>query len=197
MTGTNTRQPTSPQGNQWLKPYYFSRAAFSAVWVLAALTVGKSMPGAAAALLLVYPAWDAAANFVDARRNGGLQKNLPQSLNMVASGVTAAGVAIALGIGMNAVLGVFGVWAVLSGLFQLATGVRRWKYNGAQWAMIASGAQSALAGAFFVRQASGPTVPGIADVAPYAAFGAFYFFLSALWLAVSDMRRRKAASIQA
>lgn len=196
MTDTNA-QPTPPQGNDWLKPYYFSRAAFSAVWVLAALTVGKSMPAVAAALLLVYPAWDAAANFIDARRHGGLRRNLPQSLNMVASAVTAAGVAITLGISMNAVLGVFGVWAVLSGLFQLATGVRRWKYAGAQWAMILSGAQSALAGAFFVKQATAAAVPGIAVVAPYVAFGAFYFLLSALWLTVSDMRRRKAAAIQA
>jgi len=196
MTDTNTQQLTSPQANQWLKPYYFSRAAFSAVWVLAALTFGKSMPGLAAALLLVYPAWDAAANFVDARRHGGLQRNPPQFLNMIVSGVTAAGVAIALGMSMNAVLGVFGVWAVLSGLFQLATGVRRWKYAGAQWAMILSGAQSALAGAFFVRQANAATAPSITDVAPYAAFGAFYFFLSAIWLTVSDMRRRKAAPIQ-
>jgi uncharacterized membrane protein HdeD (DUF308 family) len=195
MTHTNA-QPISPQGNEWLKPYYFSRAAFSVIWVLAAFTVGKSMPGAAAALLLVYPAWDAAANFVDARRHGGLRRNIPQSLNMIASAVTAAGVAIALGISMNAVLGVFGVWAVLSGLFQLATGVRRWKYAGAQWAMILSGAQSALAGAFFVNQATAPTVPSITDIAPYAAFGAFYFLLSALWLTVSDMRRRKAAAIQ-
>jgi uncharacterized membrane protein HdeD (DUF308 family) len=196
MTHTNA-QPISPQGNEWLKPYYFSRAAFSVIWVLAAFTVGKSMPGAAAALLLVYPAWDAAANFVDARRHGGLRRNIPQSLNMIASAVTAAGVAIALGISMNAVLGVFGVWAVLSGLFQLATGVRRWKYAGAQWAMILSGAQSALAGAFFVKQATAPAVPSIAVVAPYAAFGAFYFLLSAIWLTVSDMRRRKAAAIQA
>jgi uncharacterized membrane protein HdeD (DUF308 family) len=195
MTDINT-QSTPPQGNDWLKPYYFSRAAFSIVWVVAAFTVGKNMPGIAAALLLVYPAWDAAANFVDARRHGGLQRNLPQALNMIASAVTAAGVAIALGISMNAVLGVFGVWAVLSGLFQLATGVRRWKYAGAQWAMILSGAQSALAGAFFVKQATASAVPSITVVAPYAAFGAFYFLLSALWLTVSDMRRRKAAAKQ-
>ncbi|SFU85345.1 Short repeat of unknown function [Polaromonas sp. YR568] len=195
MTSTSA-QPIPAQGNAWLKPYYFSRAAFSAVWVLTAFTVGQSMPGVAAALLLVYPAWDAAANFVDARRHGGLQRNFPQSLNMIASAVTAVAVAIALGISMNAVLGVFGVWAVLSGLFQLATGVRRWKYAGAQWAMILSGAQSALAGAFFVKQAYAAAVPSITVVAPYAAFGAFYFLLSALWLTVSDMRRRKAAAVQ-
>lgn len=195
MTHTSA-QPIPAQGNDWLKPYYFSRAVFSIVWVLAALTVGKSMPGVTAALLLLYPAWDAAANFVDARRHGGLQRNLPQSLNMVASAATAAGVAITLGISMNAVLGVFGVWAVLSGLFQLATGVRRRKYAGAQWAMILSGAQSALAGAFFVKQATAATVPSITTIAPYAAFGAFYFLLSALWLTVSDMRRRKASDLQ-
>lgn len=63
--------------------------------------------------------------------------------------------------------------------------------------MILSGAQSALAGAFFVKQATAATVPGIAVVAPYAAFGAFYFLLSALWLTVSDMRRRKALDLQA
>lgn len=191
MTQNHTPQPASPPVNPWLKPYYFSRAAFSALWVLAAVTFGNSMPGVAAALLLAYPAWDAAANFVDARRHGGLRRNPPQALNLMASALTTAAVAIALGIGMNAVLGVFGVWAVLSGLFQLATGVRRWKDSGAQWAMILSGAQSALAGAFFVKQAAAPTVPGILAVAPYAAFGAFYFFVSACSLAVSDMRRAK------
>lgn len=33
-------------------------------------------------------------------------------------------------------------------------------------------------------------MPGIADVAPYAAFGAFYFLVSAIWLTVADARRR-------
>jgi hypothetical protein len=33
MTDINHHPLPSPQGNQWLKPYYFSRAAFSAVWV--------------------------------------------------------------------------------------------------------------------------------------------------------------------
>jgi len=83
---------------------------------------------------------------------------------------------------MNAVLGVFGAWAILAGLLQLATGVQRWKSFGAQWAMILSGAQSALAGGFFISRSLGNAVPGIADIAPYAAFGAFYFAASALWL---------------
>jgi uncharacterized membrane protein HdeD (DUF308 family) len=195
MSDTNRNQSALPQGNQWLKPYYFSRAAFSVVWVGLAFTVGKSMPGIAALLLFAYPIWDAAANLVDARRNGGLKRNPTQLLNAVVSGVTAVAVAIALGISMNAVLGVFGVWAILSGIFQLATAARRWKSYGAQWAMILSGAQSALAGVIFINQASGPKIPSIADIAPYAAFGAFYFLVSAVWLTVSDVRRRKAALI--
>jgi uncharacterized membrane protein HdeD (DUF308 family) len=192
MTGATTNHPTPSLETHWLKPYYFWRAAFSFVWVAAALTVGKSIPVLAALLLLVYPAWDAAANFVDAQRNGGLKRNRTQALNMIVSGATAAAVAIALGMSMNAVLGVFGFWAILAGGFQLATGVRRWKSYGAQWAMILSGAQSVLAGAFFIKQANGTEAPSITDIAPYAAFGAFYFLVSALWLTLSDLRRRKA-----
>jgi uncharacterized membrane protein HdeD (DUF308 family) len=191
MSDMTINQATLPAGNKWLKSYYFTRAAVSVVWVAAAFTVGKSMPVVAGVLLLVYPAWDAAANLVDAQRNGGLKRNLTQALNTVVSAITTVAVAIALGMSMNAVLCVFGVWAALSGLLQLATGIRRWKSYGAQWAMILSGAQSVLAGIFFFKQANAPEAPSITDIAPYAAFGAFYFLVSAIWLTVSDARRRK------
>lgn len=186
---------TLPPGNQWLKPYYLARAAFSLVWVAAAFTLGRSDFAISAALLVAYPIWDAAANFVDAMRHGGMKKNATQALNVVVSAVTAAAIAIALGTSMNAVLAVFGVWAGFAGLFQLATALRRWKGHGAQWAMILSGAQSALAGVLFVKEASGLKVPGITDIAPYAAFGAFYFLVSAVLLTVSDVRRHKAVFI--
>jgi uncharacterized membrane protein HdeD (DUF308 family) len=190
---TNISEPISTQGNHWLKPYYYTRAAFSVAWVIAAFTAGKNIPAVAALLLLGYPLWDAAANLVDAQRNGGLRQNPTQMLNVGVSVLTTAAVAIALGMSMNAVLGVFGVWAALAGIFQLATGMRRWKSYGAQWAMILSGAQSALAGVFFIGQASGSKVPSITDIAPYAAFGAFYFLISAIWLTLSDARRLKTA----
>ncbi len=77
----------------------------------------------------------------------------------------------------------------VAGLSQLATGVRRWRSYGAQWAMILSGAQSALAGTHFAQLASGPETPDITAIAPYAAFGAFYFFVSAVWLLVATRRR--------
>nr|WP_228768854.1 DUF308 domain-containing protein [Mycolicibacterium malmesburyense]CRL74109.1 integral membrane protein [Mycolicibacterium malmesburyense] len=71
----------------------------------------------------------------------------------------ALAVAVGLAVSMNAVLGVFGVWATLSGPLQLATGVRRWKHVGAQWAMILSDTQAAVVGAMFLGEAAGPATP--------------------------------------
>lgn len=56
--------------------------------------------------------------------------------------------------------------------------------------MVLSGAQSALAGGFFIKQAIGAAAPDITDIAPYAAFGAFYFLVSAAWLSVTQARKR-------
>ena len=173
-----------------LKLYYFIRTAFSAVWVVAALTVGQYSPTIAAILLVAYPAWDAAANYLDASRSGGLMQNRTQAINVVVSVATTLAVIAALQTNTSWVLAVFGTWAIFSGLLQLGTAVRRWKSYGAQWIMILSGGQSALAGAFFILQSRMPTMPSISTVAGYAAFGAVYFAISAVWLSVSDLRRK-------
>ncbi len=175
----------------WLQQYYFVRAGFAAIWVIAALTFAQRSAGASAALLICYPAWDALCNFVDSKRSGGLSTNGTQLLNFIASLAVACATALALP-DMHKVLGIFGAWAILSGLLQLATGLRRWKAYGAQWAMILSGAQSALAGGFFIHQAGMPAVPTISTVAGYAGFGAFYFLVSALSLCVVAWRRQRA-----
>ena len=180
-------------GPDWLKTYYYLRFAVSAIWVALAFTVAKAMPPLAAVMLVAYPAWDALANYLDASRSGGLTRNKSQMLNFVVSIVTAVAVAATLSHGMHAVLQIFGLWAVLSGLFQLLTGVRRWKSYGAQWAMILSGAQSGLAGAHMLSKAAGIAPVSIADIAPYAAFGAFYFLISAVSLTISGARRRSKA----
>lgn len=179
-------------GDDWLKHYYFSRAVFSILWVAAALTAGRQSFPVAAVLLVIYPAWDAAANYVDAIRNGGLANNRSQAINIGVSSVMTVAVVIALTIGMNWVLGAFGLWAIFSGLSQLGTAVRRWKTRGGQWAMVLSGGQSALAGAIFIAQALKPVEPSIANVAGYAGFGAFYFLVSAIWLTVGRMRQKAA-----
>jgi uncharacterized membrane protein HdeD (DUF308 family) len=175
----------------WLKRYYFIRFAFSIAWVLIAFSVAKNVPALAAIMLVGYPAWDALANFMDAQRSGGLARNKSQMLNFGFSILTAIAVAVALGSNMTSVLIVFGVWAGFSGIFQLATAIGRWKTSGAQWAMILSGAQSALAGAFMVKMAQGPEPVGIANIAPYAAFGAFYFAVSAISLVIADARKNR------
>ncbi|MEE4453376.1 DUF308 domain-containing protein [Novosphingobium resinovorum] len=179
----------------WLKTYYFLRFAISAIWVALAFTVAKALPPLAAVMLVAYPAWDALANYLDASRSGGLARNMSQLLNLVVSVLTAIAVATTISHGMHAVLQIFGVWAVLSGLFQLITGVRRWKSYGAQWAMILSGAQSGLAGAHMLSKAAGTAPVSIADIAPYAAFGAFYFLISAVSLTVSDALLRSRAPV--
>lgn len=138
---------------------------------------------------MLYPAWDAAANFADGLRSGGLAQNRTQALNVLVSLATAVAVLIALQMSMNNVLGVFGAWAILSGLLQLGTAIRRWSSFGAQWAMVLSGGQSALAGGLFIFQATTPMSPTIANVAGYAAVGAIYFLVSAIWLAVTAWRR--------
>ncbi|MCR6670609.1 DUF308 domain-containing protein [Devosia ginsengisoli] len=174
--------------NGWLKSYYLCRAAFSAVWVVAALTLGQQYSVLGAILLVIYPLWDAAANYADAFRNGGLAGNRIQAINVFVSSATTLAVIAALQMGLSAVLAVFGVWAILAGLLQLATAIRRWK-AGAQWAMVLSGGQSALAGAFFVFQAQ-QAVPAVLPViAGYAGFGAVYFLVSALWLIVRQSKR--------
>lgn len=186
-----TAAPARNGQEQWLKTYYFTRAGFSILWVLAAVNAGADS-ATSALLLLAYPAWDALANLVDARRSGGLDANRTQFLNVLASAAVTAAVALWLH-DMHRVLAVFGVWAVLSGVLQLATGWRRRKAAGAQWAMLLSGAQSALAGGFFMVQAGGAAEPSAASVAGYAGFGAFYFLVSAL---VLSFRMRRKASVQ-
>ncbi len=184
---TNFGARAESTGN--LARYYLVRAIVAAVWVVAAVAIGRSNATAAALLLVSYPAWDALANWFDARGSGGLGTNLTQAFNVAVSLVAAIAVAVALQSSMNAVLAVFGIWASAAGLAQLLTGVRRWRRFGAQWAMILSGAQSTLAGVFFVTQAGLARIPTIVDVAPYAAFGAFYFLVSAVVLMFANRRR--------
>lgn len=184
-------QVQSPAQQNWLRSYYFTRAFFSIAWVVTAIVSGGQST-LAAVLVVIYPAWDALANLADARSNGGLRANPSQALNVVVSTILTVIVIVALSRDTYAVLAVYGVWAILSGLLQLYTGVRRWRSYGAQWPMVLSGAQSALAGGFMIKQSLGVVAPTVLDIAPYASFGAFYFLLSAVWLTLAARRRTKA-----
>jgi hypothetical protein len=182
MTTTITISDAAVPGQSspaWLKRYYGARALFSVIWVALAFTIGKAQPPVGLALLILYPAWDCLANYVDAARNGGLRANPSQLLNVVVSAIIALAVAVAVSRDIHAAIGVIGVWATLTGILQLATGVRRWRGTSAQWPQILSGAQSCLGGTHFVIQAIHPaSVVSVATIAPYAAFGALYFAIS-------------------
>jgi uncharacterized membrane protein HdeD (DUF308 family) len=157
--------------------------------VVLAFFIGTHATAGVAVLLVIYPAWDAFANFIDMSRSGGAGKNRTQAVNIAVSAVTTVAVFLAVSVGAPPALEIFGVWAILSGLLQLATAIRRWKDLGAQWAMILSGAQSALAGAFFISQTGGSMPPAILKIAGYATVGAAYFLISAVWLHVKHSRR--------
>lgn len=191
----NTATTPARQTAGGLMRYYFLRAGIAVAWVVAAFTIGATNTVASGILLVLYPAWDALANVRDAHANGGFRANASQTLNVAISAIIALAVAVALRIDMYLVLGLFGAWAILSGLLQLITGIRRWRLYGAQWAMILSGAQSALAGAFFIKQSTGTALPSITTIAPYAAFGAFYFLVSAITLTLKNRRKINAPPI--
>lgn len=183
MTTTATLPASADRSgapSRWLQNYYATRALVSIVWVALASTIGRSEPVAGAILFVAYPVWDGLANLIDARRNGGLRTNPTQALNAGISAVVALAVAIAVTRDVHDAIGAIGVWAALTGLLQLATGIRRWRRASAQWPQILSGAQSTLAAVHFIAKATSPlAVVSVADVAPYAAFGAFYFAVSA------------------
>jgi len=170
---------SSPQRAAWLRKLYFIRAAFSFAWVGLAFTVARQSPAAAVVLLVVYPAWDALANLLDMKMTGGAKANPTQMLNAWISGLVAAVVAISFALGLHVALILFGLWAIVSGVLQLATALRRRKDDRGQWVMMLSGAQSALAGGFFISQ-QGSAMPVAPMIAGYAAVGAVYFLISGL-----------------
>ncbi|MBE9584488.1 hypothetical protein IM792_08525 [Mucilaginibacter sp. JRF] len=164
-----------------LRNLYFTRAAFSIVWVILMAVVGKARTDIAEILLIIYPAWDVVGTFLDMRANPNTSSKTTQFVNAAISTITTIAVIFALQKGVPETLIVFGTWAIGTGLIQLILGIRRKRYLTGQWPMIISGAQSTLAGTSFILLAHDPT-KGITSLAGYAAFGAFYYLLAAFRL---------------
>jgi uncharacterized membrane protein HdeD (DUF308 family) len=160
-----------------LRQLYFTRAAFSITWVILTALFAKSAPGFATVLLIIYPAWDVIATFLDIRANKN-SSHTPQYVNAAISSITTIAVGIAIHKGVPEALMVFGAWAIGTGLIQLILGLRRRKLLGGQWPMIISGGQSMIGGTSFILLAHDPS-KGIVSLAGYAAFGAFYYLLAA------------------
>jgi len=184
---TSTHPSASPASGQaaeragTLRTLYFLRAGFSVAWVILVAALAKNNTTIATALFIIYPAWDAIATYLDIRANLPAADKMPQYINLAISIATTIGVALALQSGIPQALIVFGAWAVITGLIQLILGLRRRRQLGGQWPMIISGGQSMLAGGAFIAMAHAPN-QGITTLAGYAAFGAFYFLLTAIRL---------------
>jgi uncharacterized membrane protein HdeD (DUF308 family) len=101
-------------------------------------------------------------------------------VNIAISSLTAIGLVFAVLSGVPAVLQVWGVWAVVAGIVQLVVALSR-RTLGGQWAMIASGGISVLAGTSFFLQA-GSEGQTLSSVAGYAVLGGIFFLVSALRL---------------
>lgn len=170
-----------------LRSLYFVRATFSVCWAILVVLFAGTSTDVATFLLVIYPAWDVIGTWLDIRANRSGTSKTPQYINMVISIVTTIAVGIALQRGIPETLVVFGFWAILTGLIQLILGVRRRKSFGGQWPMILSGGQSVIGGASFIALAHDPTM-GITSLAGYAAFGAFYYLLSAFRLSKTASR---------
>lgn len=185
MTSTNqsalSLSGDAVQTARSLQKLYFTRAGFSIIWVILVTALAKDNTAIATVLFIVYPAWDALATYFDIQANPPAANKTPQYVNIVISIATTLGVTLALQKGIPQALIVFGAWAILTGLIQLILGLRRRKQLGGQWPMIISGAQSMLAGGAFIAMAHQPN-QGITTLAGYAAFGAFYFLITAFRL---------------
>lgn len=180
-TAKPTITPPAVQTARTLLRLYAVRVIFSLIWVAAMFLVGIPTPGIGMLLLVIYPAWDAVATFIDIQANRGARSQTLQYVNLGISILTTLALALALSSGISAMIVVFGVWALLAGLIQLAVALYRRRELGGQWPMILSGAQSGLAGVSFILMAGSPMV-GLSSLAGYSAFGAFYFLLAAIRL---------------
>ncbi|MGW9302278.1 hypothetical protein ACWHA3_15875 [Streptomyces cyaneofuscatus] len=160
-----------------LRKLYFLRFGFATVWAALLFATADTL----AALLVIYPLFDVACAVIDlrsARANARPARGL--YVNIALSTLTGIGLAVAATSGIPAVLRVWGAWAITAGVVQLLVGAAR-RHLGGQWAMIASGAISTLAGASFYAQA-GTDDASLTGLAGYAFLGGVFFLVSALRL---------------
>lgn len=176
MTLSATHQ--SPHLFAGLRGVYLARAVFAVAWALAVVLAMPDLGPLLTALLVVYPVVDAGAVFAQSRTDGRTSPRLAETVNIVVSCAVAVAVGVASSFSIAAAVGVWGAWAVLSGITQLVTALQR-RHAGGQIPQILSGAISAVAGLSFLIQAvrGADTVAGLGG---YALLGGLFFLVSAV-----------------
>ncbi|HJP76452.1 MAG TPA: hypothetical protein VJ914_19445 [Pseudonocardiaceae bacterium] len=161
-----------------LRRLYFVRFGFALIWAAALVATMSKLNPLSVTLLVLYPVFDVAAAVVDARSAKDTKPGL--YMNMAISLLAGIGLALAASSGIHGVLRVWGIWAIVSGLIQLAVALAR-RGLGGQWPMIVSGAISTVAGASFIVQAAQPNA-SLTALAGYATLGGIFFLVSAIRL---------------
>ncbi|KAB8157071.1 hypothetical protein FH609_030645 [Streptomyces sp. 3MP-14] len=172
-----------------LRRLYFVRFAFAIVW--AALLVPNSDTDGPllTTLLVVYPLFDAAAVLWQLHaRPEARRPEVTEWINVAVSALVAVALGVASTMSIAAALGVWGAWAIGSGIPQLVTAVRN-RRSGGQVPQMLSGGISVLAGSAFLAQGL-DGADDIAGVAGYAVLGGVFFLVSAIHLSIVRPRKR-------
>ncbi|WP_330342302.1 hypothetical protein [Streptomyces sp. NBC_00557] len=180
MTTTTAPAPAPATVASALRRLYLIRFGFALTWAVVLFLTASSIGPVSATLLVIYPLFDVGAAVVDARSSRASRSALGLYVNIAISLIAAVGLVFAVTSGIPGVLRVWGVWAVVAGLVQLLVALRR-RDLGGQWAMIASGSISTLAGISFLQQAAAPH-SSLSSLAGYALLGGIFFLVSALRL---------------
>ncbi|MGW0637424.1 DUF308 domain-containing protein [Nocardia salmonicida] len=160
---------------------WLGRGVLAIGWALAFAIVGDTLGAVAVALLVAYPLLDAVSSLIDYRVVPDGPERRVTAVNGVLSTVVAVALGIAAAVGsVGAALGVFGVWAVVSGAAQLVVGLRRrGPVLGKQWPTLISGGLSFLVGLTYLTQAAGDS-PALHVLSVYASGGVFFLAQAAL-----------------
>lgn len=195
MNSTATQSVSRTERSSFTR-LYLGRGVLAIAWALAFAAAHDTLDAVAVTLLVCYPLIDAVSSLIDylAVPEG------PERRVTALNGALSAMIAVALGIaatagGTAAVLGVFGVWAALSGAAQLTVGLRRrGPVLGKQWPTLISGGLSFLVGATYVIQATGHS-PTLNVLSIYATGGGIFFIAQAALLAWKTRNTPRSASV--
>jgi uncharacterized membrane protein HdeD (DUF308 family) len=169
------------QAGRSLRNLYFVRTAVQIVWAVAVIGVAVKNQTLGATLLILYPLWDVACTLYDLKSSEGTGSAKTQYVNALAGTLTAIGIGLTGYSHPQYAVAIFGGWALVAGLLQLAVGIIRRRNLGGQWAMILSGVQSTAAGVAFTLGGLGNKVH-IKDLGGYAIFGGVYFLIAGIFL---------------
>ena len=196
MTSTATpldHAPSQAPAPGALPRLYLIRALAALLWAGILLVAQPGQGVLLTVLLVAYPLLDAVAVAQQLRAPlRGSGTGLSEKVNIAVSAVVAVALGVASTLSIPAVLVIWGLWAIGSGLPQLLTAIRR-RRAGGQVPQMLSGGISVLAGASFAAQgvSGGEMLSGIGG---YAVLGAVFFLVSALRLAL--LARRSGGSIR-